>query len=56
MVMNGINFNNGTCTVSSNDIIEFDDALKYHEYEKEATATAIHNIGKEIFNEYRNKQ
>ena len=32
ITLNGIVFNNGTCTISCEDVIEFDDALAYNAY------------------------
>ena len=29
---NGVYFNNGTCTVSTDNVIDFDSALQYNEY------------------------
>lgn len=55
LIINGVNFNNGTCTISTDDIVEFDDALLYHEHEKKVKADTILNTGKEIFNEINKK-
>lgn len=33
-VFNGIKFNNGTCTISCDDVIDFDNALSYETYAK----------------------
>ena len=37
-VFNGIYFNNGTCTVNTDNVIEFDDAFAYNDYVKEQEA------------------
>lgn len=34
-VFNGIYFNNGTCTVNTDNVIEFDDAFAYNDYVRE---------------------
>lgn len=51
LIINGVNFNNGTCTISTDDVIEFDDALAYHEHENKVKADNILATSKEIFNE-----
>lgn len=32
IVLNGVKFNNGTCTISCDEVVEFDDALAYNDY------------------------
>lgn len=51
LIINGVNFNNGTCTISTDDVIEFDDALAYQDHEKEEKAKLIFETSKEVFNE-----
>lgn len=55
LIINGVNFNNGTCTISTDDVIEFDDALAYHEHENNEKAKMIFETGKEVFNQINKK-
>ena len=36
LVLNGVFFDNGTCTIDASNVIEFDDALAYNEHAQEA--------------------
>lgn len=44
ITLNGITFNNGTCTISCDDVIEFDDALSYNGYAEEQEAKRIQGM------------
>lgn len=48
-VLNGIRFNNGTCTISCDEVIDFDDALVYNEYVEETE----NNIRKDMVRNLR---
>ena len=50
IVLNGILFDNGTCTIKSDNVIEFDDALSYNEYADEKEE----KIKKEMLNTIKN--
>lgn len=41
----GVNFNNGTCTITTDNVIDFDDALAYHDNDDEKA-----QMVKEIYN------
>lgn len=48
IVLNGIKFNNGTCTISCDEVIEFDDALSYDNYVEDFENKAVNAAKKSI--------
>lgn len=48
IVLNGVKFNNGTCTISCDDVVEFDDALGYNEYANEKEEEIRKNLVRTI--------
>ena len=51
---NGIYFNNGTCTVNTESVIEFDDALSYNEYAREKDAETERNLIRQAAEQQKN--
>lgn len=51
VTLNGILFDNGTCTISSDNVIEFDDELAYNEYAEKREE----EIRRDMINSARNK-
>lgn len=51
VTLNGIVFNNGTCTIESDDVDEFDDALQYNEYAVEAERKKANDFAKQARDE-----
>ena len=54
VTLNGIVFNNGTCTIESDDADEFDDALQYNEYVAVAEIRKANDIAKQVSKEKKN--
>lgn len=46
VTLNGIVFNNGTCTIESDEVDEFDDAMQYNEHAQERELALIHESAK----------
>jgi hypothetical protein len=46
VTLNGIVFNNGTCTIESDEVEEFDDAMQYNERAQERELALIHESAK----------
>lgn len=44
MVLNGIKFDNGTCTITCDNVIDFDNALEYNDYAEQQENKAKNNI------------
>ena len=52
LTLNGVYFDNGTCTINSDNVIEFDDALGYNEYaeeKKQEAETALKKLARDKF-------
>ena len=47
VTLNGIIFNNGTCTIESDEVDEFENALAYNDYAQEKEREAIDNMAKQ---------
>ena len=53
IVLNGIKFNNGTCTITCDDVTDFDDALAYDDYAKEREEEIKRGLIKQTLDSYR---
>lgn len=51
ITLNGIVFNNGTCTIESDDADEFDDAMQYNEYAVAAEIKKSNDLAKQVRSE-----
>jgi len=54
-ILNGILFDNGTCTITTDNVIDFDSALAYNDYAKEKEEELKENIKNEAKKLYKNK-
>lgn len=55
-VFENIRFNNGTSTIDCDDVIEYNDALVFHEKERERKAIQTFELGKQVFNEMKRNE
>lgn len=53
IVLNGIKFDNGTCTISSDDVVNFDDPLAYNDYVEEYEENKVNNAVDTLRGEHR---
>jgi replicative DNA helicase len=54
IVLNGIKFNNGTCTISCDEVIEFDDTKIYNDYAREEESKIVNGMVKSLAATIRN--
>lgn len=55
IVLNGIKFDNGTCTISCDEVIEFDDALSYNDYAVDAEKKVVDGMKKSLMATIKNR-
>ena len=53
VVLNGVIFDNGTCTISCDNVINFDSVIAYNEYAEEKEAERKENMKNEAKKLYR---
>lgn len=56
VTLNGVTFNNGTCTISCNDAVDFDNPLVYNEYASDKEAERMENMVRESRGTYKLRQ
>lgn len=54
IVLNGVKFNNGTCTISCDEVIDFDNELVYNEYAEEKEKDILNTMKRQLINGSRN--